>query len=432
MRVWLYGRLSNDDDVMMNSLENQLEIVREYARKCGHQIVGESYDDNVSGMRFDREGLNQVTRAVDAGLVDALIVKDLSRLGRHQVQTALFIDYLRQCGAAVISVTEGLNTLDEDHDLVIGVRQLMNDYYARDIGNKIRHGYREKQKEGLVITPPFGYWKDRNTGRIRLHPEASVTVQIIYGLYCEGLGQKEITRRLNTMHRKTPMQIQDERHGKADGKVYLWTYQSVKNVLTEESYTGLLVNHRTETHNRTVSPVPEEEQYRHKDFYPVIVDREEWEQVQNLLKANARPFRGNTASHRYAGLLSCGDCGSTFVPRIRCWNGSRRVEYVCKSYMHHGKEFCPSHRIRESELDARAQQYGEELRSQWTAEQADLRRLHRMWEMKRPEINALISNLHEEIRQLEQEIDVLLMEKIQWERKHSDRAQKLDNLADSL
>ena len=76
MRVWLYGRLSNDDDVMMNSLENQLAIVREYARKQGYQIVGESYDDNVSGMRFDRKGLNQVTQAVDAGKIDAVIVKE--------------------------------------------------------------------------------------------------------------------------------------------------------------------------------------------------------------------------------------------------------------------------------------------------------------------------------------------------------------------
>ena len=207
MRVWLYGRLSNDDDVMMNSLENQLAIVREYAWKHEYQIVGESYDDNVSGMRFDRKGLNQVTQAVDAGKIDAVIVKDLSRLGRHQMQTALFIDYLRQCGVAVISVTEGLNTMNDGDDLIIGVRQLMNDYYARDIGNKIRHGYREKQKEGLVVKPPFGYWKDRNTGRIRLHPEASVTVQIIYTYYGMGLGQKEITRRLNAMERRTPQQL---------------------------------------------------------------------------------------------------------------------------------------------------------------------------------------------------------------------------------
>ncbi len=412
MRVWLYGRLSNDDHVMMNSLQNQLAIVREYARKQGHQIVGESYDDNVSGMRFDRKGLNQVTQAVDAGRIDAVIVKDLSRLGRHQMQTALFVDYLRQCGVVVISVTEGLNTMVDEDDLIIGVKQIMNDYYAKDIGNKIRHGYREKQKEGLVVKPPFGYWKDRNTGRIHLHPEASVTVQIIYGLYCEGLGQKEITRRLNAMQRRTPQQLHDERCGKAQGRTYRWTYQSVKNVLVEESYTGLLVNHRTETHGRTVTPVPEDEQYRHENFYPAIIDRVEWEHVQEMLQANARPYRGNTASHRYAGLLTCGDCGSTFVPRIRRWNGNRRVEYLCKSYMHHGKEFCPSHRIRESELDTRVQQYAEELRSQWTAEQSDLRHLHRLWEMKRPSINTHVADLYSKIQRLEQEIDDLLLKMI--------------------
>ena len=228
-----------------------------------------------------------------------------------------------------------------------------------------------------------------------------------------GLGQKEITRRLNTMQRRTPQQLHDERCGKANGKVYRWTYQSVKNILAEESYTGLLVNHRTETHGRSVTPVPEDEQYRHENFFPVIINREEWEQVQVLLKANAKPYRGNTASHRYAGLLTCGDCGSTFVPRIRCWNGNRRVEYLCKSYMHHGKGFCPSHRIRESELDARVQQYAEELRGQWTAEQAVLRRLHRLWEMKRPAIQAHIAELYDEIQRLEQEIDDLLLEKIQ-------------------
>lgn len=413
MNAWLYARLSNDDDPEMDSLANQMEICKEFALGQGYSIAGSSVDDNISGMKFNRRGLDMLTDAVEAGQVDAMIVKDLSRLGRHKIQTALFIDYLRQKNVAVISVTENLNTLAEQDDLIVGIRGLMNDFYAKDIGNKIRHGYREKQKEGLVVKPPFGYWKDRNTGRIRLHPEASVTVQIIYTYYGMGLGQKEITRRLNTMQRRTPQQLHDERCGKTNGKVYRWTYQSVKNILVEESYTGLLVNHRTETHGRTVTPVPEDEQYRHENFFPVIIDREEWEQVQALLKANAKPYRGNTASHRYARLLTCGDCGSTFVPRIRCWNGSRRVEYLCKSYMHHGKEFCPSHRIQESELDTRVQQYAEELRSQWTAEQADLRRLHRLWEMKRPAINSHIADLYNEIRRLEQEIDDLLLEKIQ-------------------
>lgn len=395
----------------MNSLENQMEILRAYAAENGHRIVGESWDDNVSGMRFDRKGLEQASQAAEAGKLDAVIVKDLSRLGRHRTQTALFIDFLRGCGVAVLSVTEGLNTLEDGDDLVIGARQLMNDYYAREIGNKIRYGYREKQKEGLVIKAPFGYWKDRNTGRIRLHPEASVTVQMIYDCYSKGMGQKEIARKLNGLARKTPQQLHDERCGKAHGE-YRWSYQSVKNILSDESYTGVLTNHQTETRGSTVTQVEADEQFRHECFYPVIIDRTVWEQVQELLKANAKPYRGNTASHRYAGLLTCGDCGTTFVPRIRTWNGNSRVEYLCKSYMHHGKAFCPSHRIRESELDARVQQHAEELRNQWQEEQADLLRLQRMWELKRPAIDAHIAELHDEVQRLEQEIDDILMEMI--------------------
>ena len=411
MRVWLYYRLSRDEDEKLNSLMNQRSIIESYALSHGHTIQGESFDDNISGMHFDREGIARLCEAVDARRIDAVVVKDLSRLGRHRTQTALFIDYLRGCGVAVLSVTERLNTLEDGDDLVIGTRQLMNDYYARDIGNKIRYGYREKQKEGLVIKAPFGYWKDRNTGRIRLHPEASVTVQMIYDCYSKGMGQKEIARKLNGLARKTPRQLHDERCGKAHGE-YRWSYQSVKNILSDESYTGLLVNHRTETRGRTVTQVEADEQFRHECFYPVIISRAEWEQVQTMLKSNARPYRGNTASHRYAGLLTCVDCGTTFVPRIRTWNGTRRVEYLCKSYMHHGKAFCPSHRIRESELDARVQQYAEELQNQWREEQADLFRLQRMWEMKRPAIDAHIEELQEEVERLEQEIDDILMEMI--------------------
>lgn len=187
----------------------------------------------------------------------------------------------------------------------------------------------------------------------------------------------------------------------------------MKNILVEESYTGLLVNHRTETHGRSVTLVPEDEQYRHENFFPVIIDREEWEQVQVLLKGNAKPYRGNTAFHRYAGLLTCGDCGSTFVPRIRCWNGNRRVEYVCKGYHGHGKEFCSSHRIHEETIDAQVMEYADLLRQCWQTEQAELRRLHKLWSLRQPMIEARIAELREEIRQDEEDIDELLMLKIQ-------------------
>ena len=96
MRVWLYARLSNDDAREMNSLLNQQEICQAFAEQHGYIIVGQSFDDNISGMSFDRRGLDELTAAVDADKIDAVIVKDLSRLGRHRTQTALFIDYLRE------------------------------------------------------------------------------------------------------------------------------------------------------------------------------------------------------------------------------------------------------------------------------------------------------------------------------------------------
>ena len=253
MRGWLYARLSNDDDPAQNSLQNQQEICRAFAEKSGWTIVGSSADNNISGMNFSRRGLDMLTAAVQAKQVDAVLVKDLSRLGRHRTQTALFIDFLRQQQVRVISATEGVDTFCEEDDLMIGVRGLMNDYYAKDIGKKIRAGYRQKQQEGLVITPPFGYWKDRNTNQVLVYPEAAETVQLIYALYLQGCGQKEITRWLNTEGRKTPAQLRAEWCGKEvrhthktrDGQ-FLWTYASVKNVLAEEAYTGVLVNHRRE------------------------------------------------------------------------------------------------------------------------------------------------------------------------------------------
>ena len=420
MRAWIYGRLSNDDDREMDSLTNQMEIGRSYAARKGYRIVGESFDDNISGMRFDRRGLTQCTEAVEQGQVDAIIVKDLSRLGRHKTQTALFIDYLRQQNVAILSVTENLNTLRDEDDLTIGVRSLMNDYYAKDIGNKIHHGYREKQKTGLVITPPFGYWKDRNTNCIHLHPEAAETVRLIYDYYLQGIRQKEIARRLNRLGRKTPAQLRAERYGrefyaarKDQSGQYVWTYVSVKNVLTEEGYTGVLINHRTETRHGKATPVPADQWQRHEDFYPAIVTKEEWQKTQVLLKKNARPAVQNRATHRYTGLLTCGNCGQSFVPMIRYWNGSRRVEYVCKGYHRQGKEFCTSHRIREECLDAQVMQYAEALRESWTGEQKDLQWLYRQWSLRQPALDREIAQLREEIRKTEEDIDELLMLRIQ-------------------
>ena len=419
MRVWLYARLSGDDDPAQNSLQNQQEICRAFAEKRGDTIVGCSSDDNVSGMSFSRRGLDALAVAVQAKQVDAVLVKDLSRLGRHRAQTALFIDFLRENQVRVISVTEGVDTFCEEDDLMIGVRGLMNDYYAKDIGKKIRAGYRQKQKDGLVITPPFGYWKDKNTNQVLVQQEAAETVQLIYALYLQGCGQKEIARRLNSLGRKTPAQIMTERlgydsqkpHKTRDGQ-FLWTYASVKNVLAEEAYTGVLVNHRREYLGGKARAVSEMEWLRHENFYPVIIEKTIWQQVQTRLKQQARPAVNNRTKHRYAGLLTCQECGNVFSPMIRYWNGSRRVEYVCRGYQRNGKGYCSSHRIHEEVLDKAVWDDTEKLREQYAAELKKVTQLQKQWALRKTVLDAHCLTLQKEILRLEQEVDALVMERL--------------------
>ena len=426
MRVWLYARLSNDDDPAQNSLQNQQEICRAFAEKKGWSITGSSTDDNISGMNFSRRGLDMLTAAVRTKQVDAVLVKDLSRLGRHRTQTALFIDFLREKQVRVISVTEGVDTFCEEDDLMIGVRGLMNDYYAKDIGKKIRAGYRQKQKEGLVITPPFGYWKDRNTNQVLVYPEAATTVQLIYALYLQGCGQKEIARRLNDLGCKTPAQIMTERlgydsqkpHKTRDGR-FLWTYASVKNVLAEEAYTGVLVNHRREYLGGKARAVNEAEWLRHENFYPGIIEKAIWQQAQTRLKQQARPAVNNRTKHRYAGLLTCQECGNVFSPMIRYWNGSRRVEYVRRGYQRNGKGYCSSHRVHEEILDKTVWDYTKKLREQYAAELKKVTQLKKQWALRKPVLNAHCLTLQKEILRLEQEVDELVMEKLKGDGRSS-------------
>ena len=420
MRVWLYARLSGDDDPAQNSLQNQQEICRAFAEKRGDTIVGCSSDDNVSGMSFSRRGLDALAVAAQVGKIDAVLTKDLSRLGRHKTQTALFIDYLREHQVRVISVTEGIDTFREEDDLIIGVRGLMNDYYAKDISKKIRAGYWQKQKDGLVIRSPFGYWKDKNTNRIFIHPEAAETVRRIYALYLQGCGQKEIARRLNALNCKTPAQLWTEQighdarrvHKTGDGK-FLWTYASVKNILTEEAYTGVLINHRREYNNGKAKHIDKTDWYRHEGFFPVIIEKQEWEQVQALLKRQARPANGNQAKHRYAGLMTCRECGNAL---IRCWNGKSRVEYVCRGYHRNGKAYCASHCIHEEVLDEAVWDYTEKLREQYAAELKMVTQLQKQWALRKPVLDAHCLTLQKEILRLEQEIDGIVMEKLNCDR----------------
>ena len=424
MRVWLYYRLSRDEDEELNSLMNQRSIIESYALSHGHTIVGESFDDNISGMHFDRDGIEQLTEAVDAGLIDAVIVKDLSRLGRHRTQTAVFIEYLRKNRVRVLSATENIDTFNEADDLVIGFKGLMNDFYARDGSRRVTTGYRQKQKAGIVITPPFGYFKDKNTNQVEIVPEAAETIHLIFSSYLSGMGLKAIARMLNEEKRKTPAQMQLELLGKRMPekleqikKKYLWEGTMVSRILQEEAYTGTLICHKSERNkiNKTFRFTEVDEQFRHENFLPVIINKELWEQAQKLLElrkqSNVRAGEGNTI-HRYSGLIVCGDCGRAFTAKTIRNKDSKRTEYWCSTYIRYGKEHCGSHALREEYLD---EIIIEELRNTkqqyqriWDAMQHTVDQ----WTPKTTNTLSQLKKLKQKIEILDQELEDILMERI--------------------
>lgn len=424
MKVWLYYRLSRDEDEELNPLNNQRKIIYNFAVSSGHEVVGESFDDNVSGMHFNREGIDKIYEVVEAGKIEAIIVKDLSRLGRHRTQTALFIDYLREHDVRVLSATENIDTFNENDDLIIGFKGLVNDFYARDGSRRVRTGYRQKQKEGIVTIPPFGYFKDKNIKKVVVVEEAAETVRLIFSAYVGGSGMKAIARTLNEQRRKTPALMQMELLNKRlpntqDGilKKYLWDATMVARILRDESYIGTLICHKSERNkiNKTFRFTDPEEQFRHENYLPVIVTREIWEQAQALLterkEKNVRAGT-NRGILRYGGLLRCKDCGRTFIgKRIKLKSGER-VAYVCDTYHRYGKEHCSSHMVDEETLDRligaeilRTKKMYEEnwSRMEWLIEK---------WTPKASTASAKICKLQEHILLLEEEVEVILMERI--------------------
>ncbi len=424
MKVWLYYRLSRDEDEELNSLNNQRKIIYNFAVSNGHEVVGESFDDNVSGMHFNREGIDKIYEVVEAGKIEAIIVKDLSRLGRHRTQTALFIDYLREHDVRVLSATENIDTFNENDDLIIGFKGLVNDFYARDGSRRVRTGYRQKQKEGIVTIPPFGYFKDKNTKKVVVVEDAAETVRLIFSAYVGGSGMKAIARTLNEQRRKTPALMQAELLNKRlpntqDGilKKYLWDATMVARILKDESYIGTLICHKSERNkiNKTFRFTDPKEQFRHENYLPMIVTCEIWEQAQALLaerkEKNVRAGT-NRGILRYGGLLRCKDCGRTFIgKRIKLKSGER-VVYVCDTYHRYGKEHCSSHMVDEETLDRligaeilRTKKMYEEnwSRMEWLIER---------WTPKASTASAKISKLQEHILLLEEEVEVILMERI--------------------
>ena len=424
MRVWLYYRLSRDDDIEQNSLTNQKNILVEYAKAHNHEIVGESFDDNVSGMTFEREGIEKIYDQFDKKSIDAVVVKDLSRLGRHRTQTMVFIDELRRHNIRVLSVTENIDSFNEADDLTIGFKGIINDMYCKDTSRRISAGYLQKQREGIVLSVPLGYFKDKNTDEIIVIENEAEIVRRIYDLYLQGYGLKAIADKLNSEGVKSPLYYQTTKLKKKPmctapkiAKRFLWNGTTVKRILTNEFYKGTLVCHKTHTnkiyHIREVLPV--EENFVHDDFVPAIISKEKWEQVQFIFEQKKKNVRASSGKpcHRYTGLLKCEECGCNFVCKIRRWEGlPDRYEYNCTSYHRYGKEYCTPHRINESMLDELIYNELLSIRDEALANYQSIETDIKRWLRSKGNISSKIAELNRTLKQRMTDQQDILLERI--------------------
>ena len=294
------------------------------------------------------------------GLIDTVLVKDMSRLGRHRTQTALFLDYLTENNVNMISVTESIDSANENDDLIIGFKQIVNDLYCKDISRKVTAGVRQKQKDrGLVETLPMGYYKDKNTGIVHIDEEAAEIIREIFNQYIEDYGMTIIARRLNERGIKSSEFYMRRRIADWKPKLskrYLWVASAIKRILNNELYIGTMVNHKTASNKirKTKTFIPPEQQFRHPNFCQPIIEQGIWDQVQFLSaqRAATRPrASGGRNIHRYTGIIKCAECGASLIARTRRWRGTEYVEYVCNSNHRYGKSYCTPHVVRESKLD---------------------------------------------------------------------------------
>lgn len=182
MRAYGYVRISRDEDGKRESIGTQKKVVCDYAKENNIELINVFEDNNISGYSFEREGLQQLMTLIEGKKVDILIAKDLSRIGRHNAKTLLFLDYLDDNGVRLVLLNDNYDSKTDD-DTTIGIKTWYNEMYLKDLSRKIKTNMRQKQKEGLVIVPHYGYMKDPiNPKKIVIDYEVSETVKLIFKL----------------------------------------------------------------------------------------------------------------------------------------------------------------------------------------------------------------------------------------------------------
>ena len=354
----LYCRLSQDDalDGESNSITNQKALLSKYAAEHGFRNIQFFVDDGYSGTSFQRPGFQEMMKYVEDYSVSTLIVKDLSRLGREYSYMGRLQDFIFPAyDVRFIAINDDVDSAKGENDFAV-FKNVFNDYYAKDTSKKIRAVVKMRGEAGehLASNPPYGYIKDpRDKKKWIVDEEAAKVVQRIFSLCIEGKGPMQIAKILTADKVLTVTAYHARQKGwTVPENLYRWNTNAVLRIMERREYTGCTVNFKTYTKSpkfkkRMENPV--ENQRVFEDTQPAIIERGQWERVQELRKNKRRPTKTGRTS-MFSGLLYCADCGAKlYFCTCNTYKDDSQNHFVCSNYKSNTGS-CKIHYIREHVL----------------------------------------------------------------------------------
>ena len=318
----LYCRLSRDDnmDSESNSIQNQRKILQKAAKDKGYTDTVFFVDDGITGTTMKRPGFQKMLTAIEAGYISAVFVKDLSRLGRNYIEVGkLTEEFFPQYDVRLVAVSDGVDS-DEGEDDFTPFKNIMNEYYAKDISKKRRIVNKMKGNAGVPLSPPpYGYIKNPDDPRFWVvEPEAAEVVRRIYRMALEGYGLAETATRLAADGVVNPTYYWHSRGTSRGGSKSTveptkWGHTTVKKILTLQEYCGDVINFKSYSKSYKMKKRienPEENRAIFLNVHEAIIDRQTWEKVQALQKGTRRKKPTVTQEPSvFSGLLKCPECG---------------------------------------------------------------------------------------------------------------------------
>ena len=361
----LYCRLSRDDgtESESNSIGNQKKLLSQKAKEMGLTDTKYYVDDGYTGTNFNRPGFQQLIDDIEIGLVSAVMVKDLSRLGRDYVSVGNYTDsYFPEHNVRFIAVNDAIDS-DEGESEIAPFKNILNEMYARDISKKIRSSHRLRGSMGEPLSqPPYGYMKSpENKKKWIIDPEAATVVKSIFKMCLDGKGNETIARELQENKVLIPMAYWRSKGLNRGGKKtqtnpYKWCKTTIQKILSQQEYCGDIINFKTYSKsfkNKTRYENSKENWAVFKDVNEPIIDRETFETVQKFISKTKRraPKKENGERSIFNGLIYCGDCHSKM--RYHTSTSNKEIHYfTCSDNKVDYRGNCPGrHYVRADALE---------------------------------------------------------------------------------